>query len=177
MVLNGQQSSWGDIVSGVIQGSCLGPVLFLMFINDINTAVDLTACFISKFTDDTKMAGVVETLEDYRQFQAGIDGLARWSQDWQLLFNVSKCKIMHFGGSNQRFLYTMNGEQLEEVEKEKDVGVLISSDLKPSLQCSSASGKANGVLGQISRAVNYKDKKTFIQLYNVYVRPHLEYCV
>ena len=177
VVLNGHQSSWGDIVSGVIQGSCLGPVLFLMFINDIDTAVDLTACFISKFADDTKMAGVVETEEDYRQFQAGIDGLARWSQDWQLLFNVSKCKIMHFGGSNQRFLYTMNGEQLEEVEKEKDVGVLISSDLKPSLQCSSASGKANGVLGQISRAVNYRDKKTFIQLYKVYVRPHLEYCV
>ena len=71
----------------------------------------------------------------------------------------------------------MNGEQLEEVEKEKDVGVLISSDLKPSLQCSSASGKAKGVLGQISRAVNYRDKKTFIQLYKVYVRPHLEYYV
>ena len=66
---------------------------------------------------------------------------------------------------------------MEEVDKEKDVGVLISSDLKPSQQCSSASGKANGVLGQISRAVNYRDKKTFIQLYKVYVRPHLEYCV
>ena len=84
---------------------------------------------------------------------------------------------MHFGGTNQRFSYTMHGEQLEEVEKEKDVGVLVSSDLKPSLQCSSASGKANGVLGQITRAVNYRDKKTFVQLYKVYVRPHLEYCV
>ena len=162
-------------MSGVIQGSCLGPVLFWIFINDIDSAADLTACFISKFADDTKMAGVVETEEDYRQFQPDIDGLARWSKDWQLLFNVSKCKIMHFGGTNQRFAYTMKGEQLEKVEK--DVGVLISSDLKPSLQCSSASGKANGVLGHISRAVNYRDKKTFIQLYKVYVRPHLEYCV
>ena len=123
------------------------------------------------------MAGVVETSEDYRKFQEGIDGLARWSRDWQLLFNVGKCKIMHFGGGNQRFNYFMNGEQLEVVEAEKDVGVLVTSDLKPSQQSSSAAGKANGVLGQISRAVNYRDRKTFIKLYKVYVRPHLEYCV
>ena len=90
---------------------------------------------------------------------------------------MAKCKIMQFGGSNKRFSYFMNGEQLEVVEAEKDVGVLITSDLKPSQQSSSAAGKANGVLGQISRAVNYRDKKTFIKLYKVYVRPHLEYCV
>ena len=58
---------------------------------------------------------------------------------------------------------------------EKDVGVLITTDLKPSKQCSAAAGKANGVLCQISR--EYRDKKTFIQLYKVYVRPHLEYCM
>ena len=159
-------------MSGVIQGSCLGPALFLIFINDIDTAVDLTASCIFKFADDTKMASVVQTEEDRRKFQEGVDGLATWSKDWQLLFNVGKCKIMHFGVKNPGFSYSMDGVRLEEVELEKDVGVLVSSSLKPSHQCSAAAAKANGVLGQISRAVNYMDK-----LYKVYVRPHLEYCI
>ena len=60
---------------------------------------------------------------------------------------------------------------------EKDVGVLVADTLRPSQQCSAATGKANRVLGQISRAVSYRDKKTFVQLYKVYVRPHLEYCI
>ena len=164
-------------MSGVIQGSCLGPALFLIFINDIDTAVDLTASLLSKFADDTKWARIVESEEDKKKFQDGIDGLAQWSQDWQLLFNVGKCKIMHFGSKNKHNKYTMNGNELEVVEVEKDVGVLVSSSLKPSQQCSAAAGKANGVLGQISRAVKYRDKRTFVQLYKVYVRPHLEYCI
>ena len=177
MVLNGQQSGWGEIVSGVIQGSCLGPALFLIFINDIDNAVDLTASLLSKFADDTKWARIVESEDDKRKFQEGIDGLAKWSQDWQLLFNTGKCKIMHFGAKNQHWKYSMNGQDMEEVETEKDVGVLVTTTLKPSQQCSAAAGKANGVLGQISRAVKYRDKKTFVQLYKVYVRPHLEYCI
>ena len=177
VVLNGQQSAWGEIVSGVIQGSCLGPALLLAFINDIDTAVDMTSSFLSKFADDTKMASIVETEEDRKRFQEGVDGLASWSKDWQLLFNVGKCKIMHLGVNNQRFSYSMDGVRLEEVEVEKDVGVLVADNLRPSQQCSAAAAKANGVLGQISRAVKYRDKKTFIQLYKVYVRPHLEYCV
>ena len=177
VVLNGQQSGWREIVSGVIQGSCLGPALFLIFINDIDTAVDLTASCLFKFADDTKLACIVETEEDSKKFQEGVDGLATWSKDWQLLFNVGKCKIMHFGVKNKRFGYSLDGVRLEEVELEKDVGVLVASSLKPSQQCSAAAGKANGVLGQISRAVKYRDKKTFIQIYKVYVRPHLEYCI
>ena len=90
---------------------------------------------------------------------------------------LGKCQIMHLGVNNQRFSYSMDGVRLEEVEVEKDVGVLVADNLRPSQQCSAAAAKANGVLGQISRAVKYRDKKTFIQLYKVYVRPHLEYCV
>ena len=71
----------------------------------------------------------------------------------------------------------MDGVQLEEVEVEKDVGLLVADNLRPSQQCSAAAGKANAVLGQISRAVEHRDKKTFVQLYRVYVRPHLEYCI
>ena len=168
VVLNGKQSSWVEIVSGVIQGSCLGPALFLIFINDIDTAVDLTASILSKFADDTKWARVIESEEDRKTFQAGIDGLARWSRDWQLLFNEEKCKIMHFGTNNQNFKYSMNSKELGEVQAEKDVGVTVTTSLMPSKQCSTAAAKANGILGQISRAVKTRDKRTFIQLYKVY---------
>ena len=54
---------------------------------------------------------------------------------------------------------------------------MVANNVKPSQQCSAAAGKANGVLGQVSRAVKYRDRRTFVQLYKVYVRPHLEYCI
>ena len=155
----------------------MGPALFLIFINDIDTAVDLTSSLLSKFADDNKWERIVESEEDRSKFQEGVDGLARWSQDWQLLFNVGKCKIMHFGTRNSQNKYTMNGQEMEEVVIEKDIGVLVANTLKPSQQCSAAAGKANGVLGQVSRAVKYRDKRTFVQLYKVYVRPHLECCI
>ena len=71
----------------------------------------------------------------------------------------------------------MDGRQLESVDSEKDVGVTIHKSLKPSLQCSKAANKANLILGQLARAVTFRDKTTFIKLYLVYVRPHLEYAV
>ena len=71
----------------------------------------------------------------------------------------------------------MGSRVLEAVESEKDVGVAIHKSLKPSLQCARAASKANLVLGQLARAVTYRDSTTFIRLYQVYVRPHLEYAV
>ena len=67
--------------------------------------------------------------------------------------------------------------QEETVEFEKDVGVIVHQSLKPGMQCARAAARANAVLGQISRAVSYRDAKTFLKLYKVYVRPHLEYAV
>ena len=65
----------------------------------------------------------------------------------------------------------------EEVDFEKDVGVLIHKSFRPSMQCAKAAKKANSVLGQLCRGIGYRDRDTFIGLYTTYVRPHLEYCV
>ena len=80
------------------------------------------------------------------------------------------------------FIYSLiwhdwGDELLEVTEVEKDVGVMISRTLKPSLQCAAAAKKANQVLGQMARSITYRDKYTFTRLYKVYVRPHLQYCV
>ena len=165
------------VFSGVPQGSVLGPTLFIIFINDIDLAMEVTGSFLFKFADDTKVGMVVETEEQRDMLQAGIDRLELWSQEWQMMFNTSKCHMLHLGSRNKEFEYRMGGRVLEKVESEKDVGVLIHKSLKPSLQCAKAAAKANQVLGQLARAVTYRDKETFLKLFTVYVRPHLEYAV
>ena len=177
VVLNGNYSEWGDVLSGVPQGSVLGPTLFLMFINDIDLAVDVSGSYLLKFADDTKWSMVVESEEQSRIFQEGILRLEAWSREWQMLFNSDKCHILHLGARNQKFEYIMGGRVLDSVDSEKDLGVIVHKSLKPSAQCAKAAGKANQVLGQLSRAVTYRDKNTFLKLYSVYVRPHLEYAV
>ena len=159
------------------QGSVLGPVLFTLFINDIDRAVEVTGSHILKFADDTKWYMVVNTEEESRQFQEGITRLENWSREWQMLFNEDKCHILHLGAKNAEFKYSMGGRELDSVDSEKDLGVIIHKTLKPSLQCVKAAARANMVLGQMGRAITYRDKVTFIRLYCVYVRPHLEYAV
>ena len=179
VVLNGHASEWRPVLSGVPQGSVLGPLLFLVFINDIDGAVDVTASVIFKFADDSKVLRQVESEEDRLALQADIDSLFKWSEDWQMLFNASKCKVLHFGKRNPRFNYTMGGYApagtvLQVDTEEKDLGVVVHESLRPSKQCAKAAGKANQVLGQMSRSFSYRDKSSWLKLYKLYVRPHLE---
>ena len=85
-----------------------------------------------------------------------------------MLFNNSgKYHILHLGVRNAGYEYTMGGTALETVEYEKDVGVMVHKSLKPSMQCAKAAARANGILGQLSRAVSYRDRVTFLKLYKV----------
>jgi hypothetical protein len=83
---------------------------------------------------------------------------------------------MHFGRGNPQYEYFMAGEKLQCVDDERDIGVTVTKNLKPSAQCLKAAGTARSVLGQISRSFHYRDKNTFVKLYVAYVRPHLEFC-
>ena len=131
---------------------------------------------LKKFADDTKCYMVVETEEDRAKFQTMLSNLMRWSERWQMLFNMDKCHVLHAGRHNQQFDYVWGGGVLEVAKAEKDVGVMVTSDLKPSVQCARVAKKANLVLGQLARSVSYRDKFTFMRLYQVFVLPHLSYC-
>ena len=182
VVLNGKASEWSQVTSGVVQGSSLGPTLFLIFINDIDNAMDTTTGIISKFADDTKAGRVVENDGDREVLQLEINNLMDWTLKWQMEFNASKCSIIHFGRKNPGYSYTMGGfapagQVLDTLEEEKDVGVMIHNSLKPAAQCAKAAIKANQVLGQMARAFHYRDRYTWIKLYKTYVRCHLEFSI
>ena len=174
VVLNGKFSDWRTVSSGVPQGSVLGPILFLVYINDLDENVK---CKISKFADDTKIANKVISLSQQQKLQTDLNTLGDWAVDSQMFFNVDKCKVLHIGNRNVQANYTMNGIQLAKVEQEKDLGVVISNDLKPSKQCSEVVKTANKLIGFIGRSFEFRTEGIILNLYNALVRPHLEYCV
>jgi len=176
VVLNGKFSSWADVLSGVPQGSVLGPILFLIFINDLDVAASLIE-ILRKFADDTKLGQTVGTDQDKEKLQQALNNLCDWADKWGMEFNIKKCKIMHLGHNNPGHVYTMKNQQLETTEIERDIGVNVSNSLKPSLQCAQAAKTAQSVLSQISRAFHFRDRHTFKKLYVQYVRPHLEFAV
>ena len=138
--------------------------------------------FIYKFADDTKYGRVVVHESDRIIMQDNINHLMRWAEIWQMEFNAKKCKLLHLGSSNPRYVYTMGGYApagtvLQSVSEEKDIGVLVHESLKPSSQCCKAAKKANSVLGQMARSFLYRDKYTWVRLYTTYVRPHMEFSV
>jgi len=94
-----------------------------------------------------------------------------------MLFNVNKCKVMHIGKQNQQRQYFMHDQCLEVVCQEKDLGILISNDLKVSQQCQQTYNKASRIFGLINRTIEYKHTDILLRLYKCLVRPHLEYCI
>ena len=127
--------------------------------------------------DDTKITSKVTTIDDKRKLQSDLNCLVSWAEKWQMKFNVEKCKVLHIGNNNDHVSYSMDGVQLNKVDQERDLGVIISSDLKPSTHCKEVVKKANKLVGFIGRTFEYKSEKVIRTLYNSLIRPHLEYCV
>ena len=123
MKKNGVESENVEVSSGVPQGSVLGTLLFLIYIDDLPCKI--TSCQI--FADDTKIYGPVSTAQ-HQSMQKDINHMMEWSETWLLRFNTTKCKVMHVGTNNQRRQYSMNEKQLMVVDKEKDLGVLLSKN-------------------------------------------------
>ena len=172
--LNGKLSAWLEVLSGVPQGSVLGPILFIIFINDIYNCADGINC-IKIFADDAKMGNKVDTTEGQISLQRCIDKMYEWSTEWQMEFNAKKCKIIHIGNNNPHFNYTLNGHTLVAEERETDVGVIVTPNMKPSNHCRKAALTANGVLSQVTRSFHFRDRNIFLKIYKMYVRPHLEF--
>lgn len=174
----GVLSEWEDVLSGVPQGSVLGPLLFVCYINDMP---DNIASFLYMYADDTKLFNSSNCEADRLQIQHDLDRLRAWARDWQLNFNIEKCKVMHMGATRTEVVkYSMETKgggrsYLEETSLEKDLGIWFNNNLKPGDHIAHAVGKANQILGLIRRTFTYMDCQLMKLLYTALVRPHLEY--
>ncbi|KAK4832416.1 hypothetical protein QYF61_023095 [Mycteria americana] len=127
-------SRWRSVTSGVPQGSILGPVLFNIFVRDMDSGIE---CTLSKFADDTKLSGMVH----------------RWACANLMKFNKVKCKVLHLSCSNPKHGYRLGNEWIESRPAEKHLWVLVDEKLNMSRQCELTAQKANCILGCIKRSV------------------------
>ena len=173
--VNGDESDPTAVISGIPQGSVLGPILFVLYINDLP---DMVKSDIYLYADDTKIFKAVTCKEDALSLQSDIDAMTDWSRKWLLQFHPDKCHVLTLGEHHnimhtQR--YTIDGKELEHVFEEKDLGVTIDSRLQFDEHVAEKIKKANNMVGLIRRSFSYLDGHLFKKLFTTFVRPHLEY--
>lgn len=173
VVLNNNVSSWKPVSSGVPQGSVLGPILFLLFINDLDSDI---VNVLLKFADDAKLFGRVNDDTKIGTLKDDILKLSTWAKEWGMQFNIDKCKVMHIGKNNSNCVYDIDNTPISTTVKEKDLGVVVSNDLKVSSHCVASVKTANRMLGLIKRTFTSRSESVVLKLYKSLVRPHLDYC-
>ena len=164
-----ETSNISKVISGIPQGSILGPTLFTIFINDLPNGIE-SLCKI--FADDTK---IYNSSTNHSKVQEDLDKVFEWSQTWQLPFNTSKCKCLHYGKKNPHHQYFLNNIPIQNCTEEKDLGVTFDNTLKFKIHMNNIITKANQMLGLIRRYFKNLDSKSLINIYKSQVRTNLEY--
>ena len=161
------------VTSGVPQGSILGLLLFLVYVNDLPAVIDSRAAL---FADDSKCTGVIKEESDCAALQDDLNSLNYWSQAWQLRFNSSKCEILTVSRKKDNYDCNLDSKSLNHVSTIKDLGVVVSNDLKWNNYMDHILAKGYRILSFLKRhTLKSFDENTRKLLYLSFVRPHIGY--
>ena len=178
VTIDGTISSELPVTSGVPQGSILGPLLFIIFINDLPDSVQSAAPLL--FADDTKCIKAISSPHDSILLQDDLTALTNWSSNWELTFSNSKCKLLSIPPPNQLVHsanYSINNSIINSTSLHRDLGVLVSNNLTWDEHYSAIISRAYKSLYFIRRATsNSHSPSTKLSLYKSLIRPKLSYC-
>lgn len=170
-------SEYFAVTSGVPQGSILGPLLFVLYINDIAYGLDNVECKI--FADDVKLYAhfsSTDQCQSHEFLQNALTKIEEWANRWQLTISAPKCSLLRLGkGFANSADYSLCGITLPAVVQCKDLGVCIHQSLKPSVHCNSIAARAYRVLNILFRCFFTANSTVLLRAYVTYVRPVLEY--
>ena len=175
VVVDGVASQWTLVTSGVPQGSILGPMLFVIFINDIPKVVE-NGTMSALFADDTKVYRTITSVSDCHQLQQALTNLDVWSSDNNITFNALKRKVLSVNRKKTpiSYVYCLGSEQLLKVEEEKDLGVTLSSKLLWDSHVNELASKANKLLGLLKQTCpSLTDTNVRLTLYLSIVKSQL----
>jgi len=174
--VNQSYSSYTSIVSGVIQGSVLGPLLFLLYINDV-TDIFSSTCTSKLYADDIKLYSVLDNPLDYSDLQSNLNELQQWSDRWQLNISYKKCNVLCL--SNQKkspqIDLVLGGSMIPQVDSVRDLGVMMDNRLRFDIHINQIVTRAHRLANLIHKCFTSRDSSTLMRAFVTYVRPLLEY--
>ena len=174
VILNGCKSSWVPVRSGVPQGTVIGPILFLVYINDIREGISSK---MRLFADDSIIYREIKSEADHQILMNDLKTLQEWSNKWQMIFKPEKCFIMNITLKHNPslFTYSMSGIPLEVVKSWTYLGAVIDNKLTWNEHCDHVRKKALASLNLIQRTLHAAPRKCKELAYQTLVRPRLEY--
>ena len=175
VVLEGEMSSKAPVTSRVPQGTVLGPILFLIYINDFPEYLQHST--LRLFADDSIIYKEIKTINDAQNLQLDLDAACRWEKDWLMHFHPDKCNLISITQKRKpiHFTYKLHDHPLAKVEHSKYLGITLQSNLKWNKHINSITNKANQSLGFLKRNLKIKSSAVKSHAYKAFVRPTLEY--